>query len=673
MKKFFVFVMMVTCFCTFADTTHPFAFEDMIGMDRVGGLTVSPDGSSVAFLVSDYSLETNGRNTDIYLLETATNKVRRLTNHKAADFNPVFSPCGKSLYFLSSRSGLVQLYKLSFNGGEAVQVTDFPVSIGNLKISPDGKYFSFSADIYLCAPTMAETAEKDRKKAESQCSALVYEELFVRHWDHWEDHKWSHVFIMPVTGGTPVDTMAGLKGNCPSDPFGGPEEYNWSPDSRTIAFTTKLGRDRAWTTNWDVYLYDLQKNSFKNLTADNKAWDTAPVFGPDGALYYQAMKIPGYEADRYRTMRMDLQTGKTENLTEDIELSFGDICFSDDGATMYATALKHAHVRIYRMDLKTRKVTELLGKHTNHGMSRQENTLYFLQDSLTAPAEVYSMDIETRTVTKRTAINDARVEAVQFSQPEEFWFTNRDGIQVHGWLLKPVNFDKNKTYPLAFYIHGGPQGSWEDHFHYRWNLQIMPAQGYVTVAIDFRGSTGYGDAFREAISGHWGDRPFHDLMDGLDYLLAEHPYIDAERMGALGASYGGYMINWIAGNAPDRFQCLINHDGGFDEFASYYNTEELWFPEYEFRGTPYENPELYDKWSPARKVNNWKTPMLVIHGGLDYRVVPTEGISTFNALQRKGIPSKFIYFPDENHWVLQPVNSKFWHESVIGWLDKWCK
>jgi len=672
MRKFFVLCLMITSLAAVADP-HSFQFADMIAMDRIGGFTVSPDGSRVAFLVSDYSLETNGRNTDIYLLETATDTVRRLTNDPASDFNPIFSPDGTALYFLSSRSGSVQIFRLPLNGGEPEQLTHLPVSVSSLKLSPDARYFSFSAGVYMDTPGLDATAEKDREIAENPCTALVYDELFVRHWDTWEDHKWQHLFVMPVAGGDPVDIMSGMKGNCPTEPFGGPEEYNWSPDSKSIAFTTKVGKDRAWSTNFDVYLYDLATNTRTNITEQNQAWDTMPVFAPDGTLYYQAMKIPGYEADRYRTVAFDPKTGTRKVLTEDIELSFGDICFSDDGKTLYATALKHAHIRVYSMNIQSGKLTELVSRHTNHGLQRSGNTLYFIQDSLTTPAEIFSYDLDTKNIRKRTGVNDAVLEQVAFSTPEEFWFENRDGDKIHGWILRPVPFDSHKRYPLAFYIHGGPQGSWEDHFHYRWNLQVMPAQGYVTVAIDFRGSTGYGDAFREAISGHWGDRPFHDLMDGLDYVLKAYPFVDGDRMGALGASYGGYMINWIAGNAPDTFKCLVNHDGGFDEFASYYNTEELWFPEYEFGGTPFENPELYDKWSPARKVNNWKTPMLVIHGGLDYRVVDTEGISTFNALQRKGIPSKFIYFPDENHWVLKPVNSQFWHESVISWMDQWCK
>ena len=385
------------------------------------------------------------------------------------------------------------------------------------------------------------------------------------------------------------------------------------------------------------------------------------------------MQIPGYEADRFRLIRHDLKTGKTLNLTEDFQYSPSGMIFSDNGKEMYFVADKEAHYRIFKMDLADNKTTELLSNHTNRNLVLNRNQLYFTQNSLVSPAEVYSLNRADNTVIRKSHFNDEILKNIEFSKPEEFWFTNRDAVQIHGWLLRPMNFKEGQKYPLAFYIHGGPQGSWEDNFHFRWNLQILPAQGYVVVAIDFRGSTGYGDEFREAISQHWGDRPFHDLMDGLDYVVNNYKFVDKDHMGAMGASYGGFMINWIAGNAPDTFRCLINHDGGFDEFSSYYNTEELWFPEYEFGGTPFDNPELYDKWSPSRFVKNWKTPMLVIHGALDYRVNLSEGLSTFNALQRKEIPSRLIVFPDENHWVLQPVNSRFWHKSVIDWMNKWCK
>ncbi len=674
MKKTFVFIAILLTTTLFAGEKHNFTFYDMIKMTRLSSPVVSPDGKFIAFTGTKYSLEENKGNTDIYLYDTQTGKTRKLTNNKAADFNPVFSPDGKYLYFLSTRSGKSEIYRMDLTGGEPEKVSNYPVSISNFGFSPKGNYISFTARVYP-GKGLKETAETDKKKKENKCTALVYTSLFIRHWDRWEDGKWTHIFVAPFKNGKidgkEVDIMKGIDGNCPSEPFGGAEEFSWSNDETKIAFTTKTGRDRAWTTNFDVYLYDLKTNKYKNLTKENKAWDTTPIFDNNGNLYYLAMQKPGYEADRFRIVKLNLKSGEKEVLTEKFEVSPSNLILSGDN--IFFTGLWHAHIRIYQLNTKTGKIKELVSKHDNNGLAKYKDTLYFMQNSLTSPNELYSFSLKTGKIKKLTGINDEIVNKVNFSEPQEFWFTNRDGIKVHGWLLKPVPFDKNKKYPLAFYIHGGPQGSWEDNFHYRWNLQILPAQGYVAVAIDFRGSTGYGDKFKEAISEHWGDRPFNDLMDGLNYVLKTYKFIDKDRMGALGASYGGYMINWIAGNAPDTFKCLICHDGLFDTFNSYYATEELWFPEHEFGGTAYDNPKGYDRWSPARYVKNWKTPMLIIHGGRDYRVVPTEGISAFTACQRLGIPSKLIFFPDENHFVLKPKNSEFWHKSVIEWMDKWLK
>ncbi len=673
MKKLILLLAFVLAVPLFS-ATHPFTFNDMITMQRVGEIAVSPDGNQIAVVSTKYSLETNKGNSDIYLINTSKNTMRQLTNNDAADFNPIFSRDGKILYFLSSRTGTIQIFSLSMSGGEAEQLTHLPVSIGNLKLSPKGTYFSFTAEVYPDTSNLSEVARRDKKTASSKCSAKVYTELFVRHWDKWENGKWDHVFYMPVIGGPAVDIMQGLDGNCPSEPFGGPDEFNWSPDEKKIAFTTKIGRDRAWTTNFDVYAYDVKTGTRENLTAANQAWDASPLYSPDGRyLYYLAMHIPGYEADRFRLMRRNLKTGKIVNLTENFQYSPSGMVLSGNGEDMYFIANKEAHFRIFKMDLAKKAMHELVSSHTNSNLTLNGNRLYFTQNSLIAPTEVYSMNLQDNQVQKMSHFNDEKLKKIRFSEPEEFWFTNRDNIRVHGWFIPPVSFKKGQKYPLAFYIHGGPQGSWEDNFHYRWNLEILPAQGYAVVAIDFRGSTGYGDKFREAIEKHWGDRPFHDLIDGLDYVVNHYDYIDKDHIGALGASFGGFMINWIAGNAPETFCCLINHDGDFDQYSSYYNTEELWFPEYEFGGTPFQNPKLYDKWSPSRYVKNWQTPMLVIHGGHDYRVNLSEGLSTFNALQRKGIPSKLIVFPDESHWVLKPVNSQFWHKSVIDWMNRWCK
>jgi dipeptidyl aminopeptidase/acylaminoacyl peptidase len=669
---------MIACLAVlpaFGAERHPFTFDDMIGLCRLSAPVPAPDGMSVAFVATAYSLADNRGNADIWLVNSDGANLRRATTHPSSDNNPVFAPDGRTLYFLSGRNGPPQIFALPLaGGGEARQVTKLPVGLANLKLSPDGAYFSFTAAVYADESDFEKAAARDRAKKDDPCTALVYEELFVRHWDAWRDGKWSHVFVMPVAGGAPVDVMAGLAAECPSEPFGGPSEYAWSPDSKALAYVTKLGRDRAWTTNFDIFLYDLAAKSAKNLTAANPAWDTEPCFAPDGkTLYYLAMKKPGCESDRLRLMRMDLASGEVRNLTEPVEVSWAELQMAPDGATVYCLGDKEARGCVFALDLASGAAKELVGEHYNTALTLRNGVLYFLQDSLTAPAEVFAYDLALGAARRLTSINDAALAKIDLRTPEEFRFVNRDGVKVRGWLLTPTGFDPAKKYPLAFYVHGGPQGAWEDHFHYRWNLQIMPAQGYVVVAIDFRGSTGYGDAFREAITGHWGDLPFNDLMDGLAHVLEKHPYIDRMHMAALGASYGGYMINWIAGNAPDTFKCLVSHDGIFDEFSAYYTTDELWFPEYEQGGPPFAQPANYDKFSPARFVQNWKTPMLLLHGGKDYRCVETEAVAAFNALQRKGIPSKLVYFPDESHFVVAPRNSEFWHRTIIAWLDRWCK
>ncbi len=653
---------------------HAFTFADMIGMRRLASPVPSPDGRQIAFVATEYSLEENRGNADIWIVGSDGGVPRRLTTHPAADNNPVFAPDGETLYFLSGRNGAAQIFALPLAGGEPRQVTHFPAGLSNRKLSPDGAWFSFTAAVYADESDFEQVAARDRAKKEGPCTAMVYEELFVRHWDAWKDGKWSHIFVMPVAGGAPVDVMAGVAGECPGVPFGGPGEYAWSPDSKSIAYTTKLGRDRAWTTNFDIFLYDIATRTARNLTAANPAWDTDPCFAPDGrTLYYLAMRVPGYEADRLRLMSLDLATGAVKNLTEAAEVSWADLRMAPDGRTIYCLGERAARTRIFAIDCATGASRELVGEHHNQALALKHGVLYFLQDSLTGPAELFAYDLGLGAPRRLTGFNDAALAAIDMSAPEEFWFENREGVSVHGWLLKPVPFDPGKKYPLAYYIHGGPQGSWQDSFHYRWNLQILPGRGYAVAAIDFRGSTGYGDAFREAIRGHWGDRPFEDLMDGLAHVLEKCPYIDQRRMAALGASYGGYMVNWIAGQAPDKFACLVSHDGIFDEFTAYFTTDELWFPEYEQGGTPWERPENYDRFSPARHVRNWKTPMLLFHGGKDYRCVETESIAAFNALQRRGIPSKLVYFPDEAHFVLSPRNSEFWHRTLIEWVDRWCK
>ncbi len=673
MRRFLFIVLSFLFFSAFAQDKHPFTFYDMIKMTRLSQLTVSPDGNYLAVVATKYNLD-NSKTTDIYIFDQKQHSITNLTNGAGSNFNPVFSPDSKTLYFLSTRTGKSEIYAYDLASAKLSKVSDLPVSVFNLKVSPDGKLFVFSVATFADVRDLNRLADSLKKLDRQVANYKYFTELPIRHWDTWEDHTWNHLFVMPVEGGQPQDIMAGIEGNCPSKPFGGTEEFDISPDGRYIAYTVKLGRDRMWTTNFDVYLYDLKTGKVKNITSNNPAWDRVAFFSPDGKyLYYLAMRIPKYEADRFRIMRYNLKTGEKENLTEDFQVNPRELVISPDGKKIYFTGDKQGRIRLFELDTDSKKVNELYGQHTNKSINLAGRYIYLLQESFKSPAEIYRFDLNSLNMEKISHFNDKILAQVKFGDVEEFWFTNRDGIKVHGWLLKPVDFDPNKKYPLAFYIHGGPQGAWHDGFHYRWNLEIAPSHGYVAVAINFRGSTGYGDAFRESISGHWGDRPFNDLMDGLAYVLKKYPFIDENRKGALGASYGGYMINYLMGKAPDQFDAFINHDGLFDVVSMYYETEELWFPEYEFRGTPWENPDLYRKFNPMTYVTNWKKPILIIHGGQDFRVPETQGFAAFTAAQRLGIPSKLLYFPDENHFVLKPANSEVWHREVFAWLDKWVK
>jgi len=659
----------------FATDTHPFNAHDMWAMKRISDPAVSPDGSQVAFTLRTNDMEANKGTYDLWVVGVDGSGLRQLTTHPARDNAPQWSPDGHSIYFLSTRSGSSQVWRLPFDGGEAVQVTALPLDVDNLKVAPDGKSVAFSAEVFP-GSSIDETSAKLQEIAARKSSGVTFDSIFVRHWDTWKDGRRNHIFVMSLENGKVVDVMKEMDADSPSKPFGGSEEYTFTPDSKAVVFSARdVGHEEPWSTNFDLWLAPADGSAApKSLTADNEAWDTQPVFSPDGrTMAWLAMDRPRYEADRFQIKLRNWSDGSVRELARDWDRSPGSIAWSADGKSIIASAQNLGQNSLFSIDVLSGKVKTLVLEGAIASFDVSGSRVVYGLDHLKSPVELYTVSYDGKTTKKITAINKPLLDAARMGDAEQFRFKGWNDEVVYAWVVKPVDFDPAKKYPVAFLIHGGPQGSFDNHFHYRWNPQAYAGAGYAAVFVDFHGSTGYGQAFSDAIRGDWGGKPLEDLQKGLAAAIEKYPWMDGDRVAALGASYGGYMINWIAGQWPDRFRALVCHDGNLDERMAYFDTEELWFPEWDHEGTPWTNPESYEKHNPVNYVDKWKTPMLVIHGGLDYRVVDTQGIGTFNALQRRGIPSRFLYFPDENHWVLSPANGILWHDEVLAWIDKWTK
>jgi len=656
--------------------------DDMLAMRRVSDPAVSPDGKQVAFAVRDTDLEANRGRFDIWLAQTDGSGVKQLTTHPENDQDPQWSADGGWIYFLSSRSGSSQVWRIRPAGGEAEAVTRLPADVGGFKLFPDGKHLVVAIEVWPDARSLAESVKRDEERSKSKVKAKVYDQLLFRHWDHWEDGKYSHLFVWtaPETGGKlddARDLMAGVVADAPIQPFGGMDDVSIAPDGRSVAYVARVaGRENAWQTNTDVFVVPADGHGKPvDVTADNHAYDFGPAFSPDGkSLALRMMKRAGFEADRERIAVLDLASHKLRVVTEGWDRSASAVVWSPDGGTIYTEADNVGNHSVFAIDVATGKARVVVDKGTNGSPRVAGDRLVFARDTLTSPVELYSVKPDGSDLRPLTHLNDARVKAITWGDYQQYSFKGAKGDTVYGYVIKPAGFSGSGggKVPVAFLIHGGPQGSFGDHFHYRWNPEVFAGHGFGVVMIDFHGSTGYGQAFTDAISNDWGGAPYDDLMAGLDAALDKNPWLDRTRVAALGASFGAYMINWINGKT-DRFKALVCHDGNLDERMAYFATEELWFPEWEHGGLPWDKPEGYVKHNPIDLVKNWKTPTLVIHGGLDYRIPDVQGMATFTALQRKGVPSRFLYFPDENHFVLKPQNSKLWHEEVLAWIDRWTR
>ncbi|WNL45274.1 S9 family peptidase [Dyella sp. BiH032] len=663
---------------------HPFNIRDLVMMDRVGDPQLSPDGRFALYTVRSTDYAANKGVTAIYLLDLQQGGQPRKVVDKGS--SPRWAPDGNSFYYLAAKDGVSQLWRWGSNPPQAgllgktaaapSQVTHAPLDVNAFVLSPDGKRALLSFDVFTDCADLACTKERLDGREADKSTGTVYDKVFVRHWDTWADGRRAQLFIADLDNADEAPSLLsrGIDGDVPSKPFGGDDEFGFSPDGRTVYFGARIaGKTEPWSTNFDVFSVPADGSMApKNLTAANLAWDAFPVASPDGkTLYYLAMKDPGSEADRFAITALDLDSGQKREVAPDWDRSAGSLKISADGKTLYATSDDHGQHPLFAIDVATGKVRTVVGEGSVGGYDLGKSRLLLQRDDLKHPADLYVSDLQGKGLKQVTHYNAQRLKNTQMGDAEFFTFKGWNNETVQGYVVKPANYKSGRKYPVAFIIHGGPQGAMSNAWSYRWNPQTYAGQGFAVVTINFHGSTGYGQAFTESISGDWGGKPLDDLKAGWKAALSKYSFLDANRACALGASYGGFMVYWIAGVWNEPWKCLVDHDGVFDTRSMYYSTEELWFEEKENSGTQYEHPENYEKFNPLNHVKDWRVPMLVVHGGKDFRIPDVQGLGAFTAMQRRGIPSQFLHFPDENHWVLKPQNSVQWHETVNAWLKQW--
>jgi dipeptidyl aminopeptidase/acylaminoacyl peptidase len=683
----------VLCACLFAvaapaaalaEGRRPMKIDDLFRFRRLSEPQVSPDGKLVAYVVATADLAANKTASSIWLLPADGGAPRQLTNSGKKDKHPRWSPDGKQVLFESNRSGDNQLWVIDLGGGEARQLTTISTEASDAQWSPDGKWVAFVSPVWpeYSDKPFKESDELNKKRKEetekNPVKARVFTRLFYRHWDSYVEDKRQHLFVLPAAGGEPRDVTAGDRdANPTSDTFSVGDDFTFSPDSTHLVFTAPPERDEAWSTNYNVCRVPVAGGKVECLTRDNPAADGGPRFSPDGKrLLYRSQRRAGFEADRWELTVVDVDPsgafrGKPRRLSSDLDRSAGNYAWADDDTVFFA-ADEDGSVPVFSIKVsRPDEVHKLAAGGMNGSLSVGGNggkVLAFTNAALDHPNEVYvaAGGSDPRNASRANA--DLLAE-LDMPRPESVKVPV-EGAQMQMWLLKPPGFDPKKKWPLAYLVHGGPQGAWEDGWSFRWNPELWAAQGYVVALPNPRGSTGFGQKFTDEISGDWGGKCYDDLMKGVDYL-EKLPCIDRDRMAAAGASFGGYMMNWFQGNTT-RFKTLITHCGVYNFDSMYALTDELWFDEWEHGGPPWgPNRASYEKHSPHRLAKNFKTPMLIIHNDLDFRVPVAEGLQLFTTLQRLHVPAKFINFPDETHWVLKPKNSEFWHKEVFAWLAKY--
>ena len=651
--------------------------ELMWAFGRVGSPAISPDGSKMIYPVTWYDIKQNKGNTELFSMNIDGSDNKQITSTPKGENQPTWRPDGKKLGFISSESGSPQLWEMNADGSDRKQISNIEGGISGFAYAPDQSKIIYLADV------AAEKVNPDLFKDLDKTTGRLMNDLMYRHWDSWVD-TYTHIFLADYKDGQQITTGKDLleneKWDSPVKPWGGMEQITWSPDGKQIVYTSRklIGKAYSLSTNSDLYLYDIASGKTTNLTTGMMGYDQNPVFSPDGKyLACESMERDGYEADQVRLFVKDMSTGQDIYLTKDFDQDAHNLTWTKDSKTIYFISNYQGTDEIYTISVNDKKITRLTeGIHDYTGIAFAGDKLIATKMSMSKPVEIYSVDPATGTDTELSFINKDLLAQLKLGTVTKRWIKTTDGKQMLTWVILPVDFDSTKQYPALLYCQGGPQSTVSQFWSYRWNFQIMAANGYVIVAPNRRGVPGFGKAWNEQISGDYGGQNMKDYLAAIDNVK-EEKWVNKDKLGAVGASYGGFSVYWLAGHHEKRFKAFIAHDGMFNLEQQYLETEEMWFVNWDLGGPYWEKSNQVAQRSfansPHRFVDKWDTPILVVHGELDYRIVASQGMAAFNAAQLRGIPSEYLYFPDKNHWVLHPQNSILWQRVFFNWLDRWLK
>lgn len=644
--------------------------KKLLEFKKISDFHISPNGLNSVTVVSKSNIEDNNSKSHLYLINNKTKEIKQFTSSGSHNGSAVWDSKSENIYFISDRSDESQVWKININGGEATQITKFKDGVSSFKLSPDEKYLSFTREVEIGKTIEQEYNDNEFKL--DKIDAKVYDDLMLRHWDHYEDNKWSHIYIMDLKSGDTTDIMVNEEFDSPMSPFGGREQYNWSADSKSIAYTCKKVENYAQSTNSDIYLYDIASKKTKNITEGLVGYEMDPIFSPDGKyIAFHSMERASYEADKTRIMLYDIATKKIKEITDKLDQPVSKTIWKSNNELVFMAPDGKGTNQIYVIELNGiyRLITSGVEDNGLRGLSLADdgNTLIYSKENYSTAPEIYSLNIKAKLETKLTSLNDEFAATLDKCTYEAKWIDASDGKKIHTWITYPPNFDKNKKYPMLVYCQGGPQQQISQYFSYGWSMWLFASKGYIVVAPNRRGCPGFGQDWTDAINQDWGGMPADDIMQAAKEI-ASKSYVDNSKIAAVGASAGGYMAFWLAGQQSEFFNAFVSHCGVFNLYSMYGSTEELFFPNFDYGGAYWDNEEFYKKNSPHNFVKNWKKPILIITGEKDYRVPYTQSLEAFTAARAQGVPARILVYPNENHWVLHPQEQVLWYEEFFRFL-----